>query len=67
MEILGNLPRYKNIKNLLNKKIINILTKKIKEKIEKFYNKNKLSLSDLEKLEIEINKPFKERKAFDYF
>ena len=67
LEILGNLPRYKNIKNLLNKKIINILTKKIKEKIEKFYNKNKLSLSDLEKLEIEINKPFKERKAFKLF
>jgi len=66
LKILGNLPRYKNIKNILNKKIINILTKKIKEKIEKFYNKNELlSLHDLKK--IEINKPFQNENDFKIF
>ena len=66
LELLGNLPRFLNIKDLLNKKIINILTKKIKEKIEKFYNKDKfLSISELKKLK--INEPFEDANAFKTF
>ena len=63
LKLLGNLPRYLNIKNVLNKKILNLLIKKIKEKIKKFYNKSELlSLNDLD--EIKINKPYKERNDF---
>ena len=66
LKMLGNLYRYINIKNVLNKKILNILTKKIKEKIEKFYNKDKLlSLSDLDK--IEVNKSFNDNNGFKLF
>ncbi len=66
LELLGNLPRILSIKDLLNKKIINILTKKIKEKIEKFYNKDKfLSISELKKLK--INQPFEDKNAFKSF
>ena len=50
----------------MNKKILNILTKKIKEKIKKFYNKDKLlSLSDLDK--IEVNKSFNDNNGFRLF
>ena len=66
LKLLGFLPRFINIKDNLNKKILNISTKKIKEKIIKYYNKNKLlSISNLTK--IEINKPFENRNAFQLF
>ena len=42
LKILGNLPRYMNINNLLNKKLVNVIIKKIKSKVINFYNKREL-------------------------
>ena len=66
LHILGYLPRFIDIRENLDKKVLNVLTKEIKEKIEKFYNKDKLlSISNLKK--IEINKPFENWIAFKLF
>ena len=66
LKMLGGLPRYMNIKNVLNKKILNVMIKKIKEKIQHFYNKNKLlSFSNLE--EIKVNESFQNLIDFKLF
>jgi hypothetical protein len=64
LNLLGNLPRYKNIKDKLNIKIINILVRKIKEKIKKFYGYK--DLLDLEKLEnLKINEKIEKLYEFE--
>ena len=53
LKLLGNLPRYKNMKDKLNIKIINVIVKKIKEKIKKFYGyKELLTFKTLENIPI---------------
>ena len=61
LKLLGNLPRYKNLKDKLNIKIINILIKKMKNKIQKFYGyKDLLAFKSLEN--IPINKELDEKE-----
>lgn len=56
LKLLGNLPRFRHIQDKLNTKIINIVVKKIKEKIKKFYAYNELlTFKNLE--DIPINEP----------
>ena len=66
LKMLGNLPRYINIKNALNKKLLNVIIKKIKDKIQNFYNKDKL-LSLYKLKEIQVNKPFINIRDFKTF
>ena len=66
LKMLGYLPSYMNIKNFLNKKILNIMIKTIKEKIQHFYNKNKQS-SFINLEEIKVNKSFKSLIDFKLF
>ena len=47
LKILGNLPRYRNLKGKLNWKIINILCKNIKKKILSFYKKRNINTYDI--------------------
>ena len=55
-----------NINNLLNKKLVNVIIKKIKRKIMNFYNKRELlSLSEIKN--IEVNKPFDNLNKFIVF
>ena len=60
---LGNLPRFKNIKEKLNQKIVNVFCKKIKEKMIKFYNIEQLY--DYKQLEyIPVGKSFENNITF---
>ena len=67
LKILGNLPKYLNFKDLLNMKILNLIKKKIKKDIIKFYNSDiyKLSISDLEN--IDVNKSYQYIDSFKNF
>ena len=66
--MLGNLPNYINFRDSLNMKMLNLIKKKIKKDIEKFYDDDRygrLSLSYLEK--IDINKSYDNRDYFKNF
>ena len=57
LKLLGFFPRYYQMKNILNKKIINVLKKKIKDKIKKFYNNNNhLIIDNIRQIKYMINK-----------
>ena len=63
LNLLGNIPRFKNIENKLNSKIVNLFLKKIKEKFFKFYGLNELY--KFKKIEnIPVTKKFKNMKDF---
>ena len=60
LKVLGNLPRFRHIQDKLNIKIVNIIVKKIKEKIKKFYAYDELlTFKNLEN--IPINIPMKQK------
>ena len=68
LKMLGNLPKYIYFKDKLNMKILNLIKKRIKNDIVKFYDRKKqlhLSLSDLEK--IDVNKFYENRYDFKEF
>ena len=75
LKLLGNLPIYKNMKDKLNIKVINLIVKQIKEKIKKFYGYNERlifkSLEDIPiKKKIENDSKFKDllnKIPFKYF
>ncbi len=76
LKLLGYFPRYYQMKNILNKKIINVLKKKIKDKIKKFYNNNNHLIEDNlrqikylvnKKLDLNEFKSFIETKPIKYF
>ena len=63
LNLLGNIPRFKNIENKLNSKIVNLFLKKIKEKFFKFYGLNEFY--KFKKIEnIPVTKKFKNMKDF---
>ena len=62
LELLGNIPIYKNFENKLNQKIINILIKKTKTKFLKFYGLKEFYNEKLEK--IPVQKKFGDKKTF---
>ena len=63
LNLLGNIPRFKNIENKLNSKIVNLFLKKIKEKFFKFYGLNEFY--KFKKIEnIPVAKKFKNMKDF---
>ena len=63
LKILGNLPIYKNVKEKLNIKIINVVVRKIKEKIKKYYGyKDLLTFENLE--DIHINTKFENKSKY---
>lgn len=63
LHILGNLPRFKNIKDKLNSKIVNLFIKKTKEKFLKFYGLKKFY--EFRKIEdIRVLKKFENREDF---
>ena len=63
LNLLGNIPRFKNIENKLNSKIVNLFLKKIKEKFFKFYGLNEFY--KFKKIEnIPVIKKFKNMKDF---
>ena len=68
LKMLGNLPKYINFRDSLNMKMLNLIKKKIKKDIEKFYDNDRYgrpSLSDLEK--IDVNRTFDNRDYFKNF
>ena len=57
LKLVGYFPRYYQIKNILNQKIINVIKKKIKEKIMKFYNNNNTIINqNLKEIKNNVNK-----------
>jgi len=64
LNTLGNLPRYRQFKDNIDSKYINIICKQIKRKFFKFYNNNKYLISyNLKK--IEINKCLNDNEKFE--
>ena len=63
LKLLGNIPRFKNIQDKLNSKIVNLFIKKTKEKFLKFYGVKKFY--EFENIgKIPVLKQFKEKKDF---
>lgn len=63
LNLLGNLPKFKNIEDKLNSKIINLFIKKTKEKFLKFYYP--IKSSEFEKIDnIPVLKKFENKKNF---
>ena len=67
LKMLGNLPKYINFKDALNMKILNIIKKKIKKHIKKFYDKNRDKIISTGLDKIDVNKTFKYRDNFKNF
>ncbi len=65
LNLLGNLTGFRHIKNNLDSKYINIMCKRIKKKLLKFYNDNEnIAISKLKQLKSKINKSIEIKKDY---